>query len=468
MSSVSNRIIRQTGSTSGFTLVELLVVIAIISIVSAIVIPSYKNMNQQYALNLAANQLVQDIRSTQEMALASPQVAGRTWPDYGVYFQNTSYYLIYADDGDGEMTYPTQSGDYLIKQVYYGNNIAVSSIANTGCPTQGPADIAIAFFPPNPITTIKRGKVGNTQWPPTECQNVTFTLRAGSSGPTETVSVNEAGLITLGGVASPQGTPLSAPTITNGSGTNGGVTNAGQTFVTLNGDVTNAGGDNPDVKIYWGSSDGGTNPSAWDKSYDLGVTPQGAFSYSISGLFASTTYYYRTYAENSVGSSWAGQTATFMTGTSTETIRPIAYTDYNHSTTTENPGYAYNGNLNDNSVTWYAYNLNPSISFGTAWQPKNYLWNSATLSVALARTAAVDDQAGVEINDSAGTYLMQMGSTTVAKQTVSVPLNLNDWGGSGFPNVANLLVNIVDSKKKSTDNAHIYIYDIKIVGSVEY
>jgi hypothetical protein len=77
--------------------------------------------------------------------------------------------------------------------------------------------------------------------------------------------------------------------------------------------VTSNGGENPTVHIYWGTTDGGNTPGSWAHDANLGTKPIGTFYTDISSLTASTTYYYRCYASNSGGGSWAASTASFTT-----------------------------------------------------------------------------------------------------------------------------------------------------------
>jgi len=100
-----------------------------------------------------------------------------------------------------------------------------------------------------------------------------------------------------------------APTVVNAAATNISYNSA-----RLNGEVTDTGGEDPTVKIYWGTSDGGTDPNlgVWDHT-ELLAAQNSTFFDDISSLSESTTYYFRTYAENSGGSDWADSTASFDT-----------------------------------------------------------------------------------------------------------------------------------------------------------
>ncbi len=78
--------------------------------------------------------------------------------------------------------------------------------------------------------------------------------------------------------------------------------------------VVNAGGDDPQVFVYWGENDGGTETAAWDHVVSLGATGDGETGSSLlEGLTQSTTYYYRTFAENLAGADWADTTSSFTT-----------------------------------------------------------------------------------------------------------------------------------------------------------
>jgi len=106
---------------------------------------------------------------------------------------------------------------------------------------------------------------------------------------------------------------LAPPTVTN----NGGATDVTYNSARLNGEVTSTGGENPNVTVYWGDNDGGEDPGSWD--YSSAPTspsqPQGAVTFykDVTGLNPDTDYYYRCYAENSVGPDWADSSESFHT-----------------------------------------------------------------------------------------------------------------------------------------------------------
>ncbi len=115
--------------------------------------------------------------------------------------------------------------------------------------------------------------------------------------------------------------PIDLPTVTNGIGATIVKANSAR----LNGEITGTGGQNPSVTIYWGTSDGGTNIGHWTQQLSLGNLGKQTFSRDISGLNPETIYYYRCYASNSEGASWASPTETFTTDLTTS--NPFIITD---------------------------------------------------------------------------------------------------------------------------------------------
>jgi len=104
-------------------------------------------------------------------------------------------------------------------------------------------------------------------------------------------------------------TTIGAPTVTN----NGGATSITDTTARLRGEVTDTGGENPIVHIYWGLIDQSDNATAWTNDENLGALGSGVFYKDISALSADTIYFYRCSANNTAGTDWANSTANFTT-----------------------------------------------------------------------------------------------------------------------------------------------------------
>ncbi|MEM7394702.1 MAG: DUF2341 domain-containing protein, partial [Verrucomicrobiota bacterium] len=81
----------------------------------------------------------------------------------------------------------------------------------------------------------------------------------------------------------------------------------------LNGALTATGGSATAVSVYWGTSDGGTNPSAWDVQINLGSPATGVLSQALGSLSENTVYYYRFSASNNFATVWGEPSQSFIT-----------------------------------------------------------------------------------------------------------------------------------------------------------
>ena len=127
-------------------------------------------------------------------------------------------------------------------------------------------------------------------------------------------------------------TAVNSPTITNSpaGGINGN-------SATLNGEVSDAGGDPPTVTIYYGMIDGESTPENWQLSVP-GGTRTGSFSRLVSNLQPTTKYYFRAFAQNAAGSNWASTSQTFTTPvftTPSVVINEIHYDEDNKTVRSE-------------------------------------------------------------------------------------------------------------------------------------
>ncbi|MEC7628380.1 MAG: DUF2341 domain-containing protein, partial [Verrucomicrobiota bacterium] len=104
-----------------------------------------------------------------------------------------------------------------------------------------------------------------------------------------------------------------APTVTSTAASSVQATSA-----SFNGNVTSTGGDSPIIRVYYGTSDGGSTATSWSKVKEIGRKGQGAFGEVIGDLIPSTAYHYRMRAYNSADTDgvWASSSQTFTTGSS--------------------------------------------------------------------------------------------------------------------------------------------------------
>ena len=87
------------------------------------------------------------------------------------------------------------------------------------------------------------------------------------------------------------------------------------TTANVGGELLQTGGQLPNITLYYGTSDGGTNPLAWQNSVDVESAVN--FSTNLDDLAEGTTYFFRSFGEHSSGSAWASTSSSFQTLLST-------------------------------------------------------------------------------------------------------------------------------------------------------
>ncbi|NWK54946.1 cadherin domain-containing protein [Verrucomicrobiaceae bacterium N1E253] len=130
---------------------------------------------------------------------------------------------------------------------------------------------------------------------------------------------------------------LTSPVIVTGA-----ASNINQTTVDLAYSISDTGGEDPSVTIYYGEVNGGTVPANWTSSAAQGVKTTGSYLTSLSGLTENITYYFTVHASNTAGESW-GSTGSFTTtaDTSPKLVRTTVSAVSNSSWTTVNLGQNY-------------------------------------------------------------------------------------------------------------------------------
>ena len=109
----------------------------------------------------------------------------------------------------------------------------------------------------------------------------------------------------------------------------GSLTTANVTTSTLDleATITDNGNAATSLVFYWGDNDGETNHASWDSNITISNAQEGTLRKSLSGLTGGTTYYFRTFASNWNGNTWATTTRSFTTVTSTIRDNPVRQSD---------------------------------------------------------------------------------------------------------------------------------------------
>lgn len=172
---------------NGFTLIELIVSITIMSIVFAIVAPQYSKYVNSRALSLAQEQIVGDIRMTQNYTMNTIKANG-SFPEggYGVRFiKDSDVYIIFADN-DGDKIYKADGSEKFQEMEMSGgikiNSLRIDGIAND------PVDLV--FSPPYGITYINGVNKSGGVFINLEIEIIN------KDNDTKTITVRSSGLIT--------------------------------------------------------------------------------------------------------------------------------------------------------------------------------------------------------------------------------------------------------------------------------
>lgn len=205
----------------------------------------------------------------------------------------------------------------------------------------------------------------------------------------------------------------------------GGATAIGPSSAALNG-VLAAGNPSPAAWVCWGATDGGTDFAGWDHVIALGQPGLGAISAGISGLLASTQYWYRCVASNVYGTTWAAASTNFTTIPPTLTATPLsgAVTQGLNGTSTS---LTYTVTLSATSA------LPVSVHFATADGTATVLANgyvpaSGTLVIPAGSMAGafVVTVLGTNVYNGPATFYVNLSSpTNVTLGTTQVSCSIN-------------------------------------------
>lgn len=159
----------------GFTLLELLIVIFIIGLISSILVVNWRKNEKQYQLQRAAQQIVQNIRKAQDMALNSFKYQDDVPDTYGLWFKkdDKDSYIIFGDINRNNK-YEGVPPDIKVEDVSIESNIEIHSLSS------GIQDLHINFSLPDGFTLIEPSagsasitiKRSDTTCPSKDCKTI--------------------------------------------------------------------------------------------------------------------------------------------------------------------------------------------------------------------------------------------------------------------------------------------------------
>ncbi|MFH1129220.1 MAG: prepilin-type N-terminal cleavage/methylation domain-containing protein [Patescibacteria group bacterium] len=138
---------RNYKNLNGFTIAEMLVTTFIIGVLSTILVVNWRENEKNYLVQQVAQEIAQNIRKAQGMALSGKNYQAQTIYSFGVFFDknNEISYKIFADKNNNN-TY--QPSDLLIEDVILDPYIVINSLSS------GNQDLNIVFSVPDGFTTF--------------------------------------------------------------------------------------------------------------------------------------------------------------------------------------------------------------------------------------------------------------------------------------------------------------------------
>ncbi len=182
----------------GFSLIELLVVTAIFIVITGLVLANHSRFNSSVLLGNAAYDIALSVREAQVYGLSTQIYSGAFQAGYGVHFQGTSQYFLFADLDAGHNKRYDQGTDKVI-QTYtltrghsIKNYCGVKVDGTKECSDNASAitHLDIGFLRPNPDSTITGDAPG------VGYSSGTITIKSGSNE-TRTISIQSTGQISV-------------------------------------------------------------------------------------------------------------------------------------------------------------------------------------------------------------------------------------------------------------------------------
>ena len=219
----------------------------------------------------------------------------------------------------------------------------------------------------------------------------------------------------------------------------------GATSANFEGNVTSSGGTLPEITLYYGTSDGGTDAGAWGAAVSIGNQPAGPFTTLIGDLNPSTTYYYRVRAANQVSPNgeWASSSQSFTTSSSN---LPIAANGVVTNATGSSATLAAKiGGFGTGTVNHAPYSLN-SVSDAQSEFPGITLWLDAT------DPSTIVTGTGNEVNTWANKINTSVKMHSHSTNKPDTGESINGLNAIGFDKRSDHNMEYMDAKKNGSTN----------------
>lgn len=207
----------------------------------------------------------------------------------------------------------------------------------------------------------------------------------------------------------------------------------GATRATARADVVSAGITATTVRLYWGTTDGGTNPASWENVVDLSTQTSGAsLTYDLLNLTRGSQYFYRFDAVNADSEHWSDVQ-------SFQTVASLTW-DAGGSTDTS---INLNGNWQDDAPPDLLTGVETAI-FGTAGTTATLNIDSAFAALVFNRNANFTLTGNSQLSLGPGGISVTLPNTTARSHTInasSMVLTGNQtWGITNNTGTATLSV----------------------------
>jgi hypothetical protein len=233
-------------------------------------------------------------------------------------------------------------------------------------------------------------------------------------------ATNETGTAWASASSTFQTLPLLLPTIAISP-----ATSVNDTFASLSGQITDTGGEPPNVTLFYGTTDGGQNPGNWQFTTAIG-SQDSRFSAFITKLTPTTTYHFTARAQNAAGDAWANSSLTFTTPVFVAPSVVINEIHYDESDKTERAEFIELHNPGNSASDLSGYRFTSGIDFtfpsGSIIPPGGYFVVAEDPSFAASKFS-LTDPLGPFAN---GTGLRNSGET----------ITLSDPGGTVIDEVS--------------------------------